>query len=163
MKKGSPQGGPFFIAAPAPGGAARHGEPVRHRGSDKKTALKFRAVPLSYQDSNLEFQNQNLTCYHYTIAQAIARKLGKDTKFSAFPNPAAKKHRQKARRPALPATRRPYEKVPDQPTDRPERIRLRTPAARPKSGTVFAFPPAGPAGRAVCENETDHSKNKRKA
>lgn len=25
---------------------------------------------LSYQDSNLERQNQNLLCYHYTIAQS---------------------------------------------------------------------------------------------
>ena len=32
---------------------------------------------LSYRDSNPKFQNQNLTCYHYTIAQSVARKLCK--------------------------------------------------------------------------------------
>lgn len=34
---------------------------------------------MSYQDSNLEFQNQNLTCYHYTIAQSELESDGKDT------------------------------------------------------------------------------------
>ena len=29
---------------------------------------------LSYLDSNQERQNQNLLCYHYTIAQSVARK-----------------------------------------------------------------------------------------
>lgn len=27
---------------------------------------------LSYQDSNLDKQNQNLLCYHYTIRQSYA-------------------------------------------------------------------------------------------
>ena len=29
---------------------------------------------LTHQDSNLERQNQNLLCYHYTIVQSVARK-----------------------------------------------------------------------------------------
>ena len=33
---------------------------------------------LSCQDSNLERQNQNLLCYHYTTAQSVARKRDKD-------------------------------------------------------------------------------------
>ena len=33
---------------------------------------------LSCQDSNLERQNQNLLCYHYTTAQSVARKRHKD-------------------------------------------------------------------------------------
>lgn len=28
---------------------------------------------LGYQDSNLEYQDQNLECYHYTIAQSKTR------------------------------------------------------------------------------------------
>ena len=31
---------------------------------------------LSYQDSNLKFQNQNLTCYHYTITQFEVLSVG---------------------------------------------------------------------------------------
>lgn len=30
------------------------------------------ALLLGYQDSNLERQDQNLMCYHYTIAQCFA-------------------------------------------------------------------------------------------
>ena len=40
---------------------------------DKKKAGNPFGLPawwLSYQDSNLERQNQNLLCYHYTIAQS---------------------------------------------------------------------------------------------
>lgn len=29
---------------------------------------------LSYQDSNLDKQNQNLVCYHYTIGQSTLSK-----------------------------------------------------------------------------------------
>ena len=29
---------------------------------------------LSYQDSNLDKQNQNLMCYHYTIGQSVREK-----------------------------------------------------------------------------------------
>jgi hypothetical protein len=36
--------------------------------------LPMRASELSYQDSNLERQNQNLQCYHYTIGQDILKK-----------------------------------------------------------------------------------------
>ena len=31
----------------------------------------FRIFWLDYQDSNLEKQNQNLLCYHYTIVQSL--------------------------------------------------------------------------------------------
>lgn len=31
--------------------------------------FKLRIFLLGYQDSNLEKQDQNLLCYHYTIAQ----------------------------------------------------------------------------------------------
>ena len=31
---------------------------------------KLLAVWLDYQDSNLDKQNQNLLCYHYTIVQS---------------------------------------------------------------------------------------------
>ena len=34
---------------------------------------------LSYRDSNPKRQNQNLLCYHYTIAQSGARKRCKDS------------------------------------------------------------------------------------
>ena len=36
----------------------------------KKEALKGLLL-LSYQDSNLDKQNQNLMCYHYTIGQSV--------------------------------------------------------------------------------------------
>ena len=39
---------------------------------------------LSYRVSNPKFQNQNLTCYRYTIAQSGARKRCKDTHFFPF-------------------------------------------------------------------------------
>lgn len=35
----------------------------------KKSAKKQTFCWLGYQDSNLESQDQNLKCYHYTIAQ----------------------------------------------------------------------------------------------
>ena len=36
---------------------------------------KNSSLVLSRQDSNLEFQNQNLTCYHYTTGQFIPTTL----------------------------------------------------------------------------------------
>lgn len=54
---------------------------------NKKTGFKIRSFPsqrlrlrttvLNYLDSNQERQNQNLLCYHYTIAQSSARKRHK--------------------------------------------------------------------------------------
>ena len=38
-------------------------------------------ILLGYPDSNQERQDQNLQCYHYTIAQYIAQKRCKDTAF----------------------------------------------------------------------------------
>ena len=38
---------------------------------------------LSYQDSNLDKQNQKLLCYHYTIGQAIALSVKKRCKDNA--------------------------------------------------------------------------------
>ncbi len=32
-------------------------------------------VALSYQDSNLDRQNQKLQCYHYTIRQSFAQTM----------------------------------------------------------------------------------------
>ena len=39
----------------------------------KKTLPVLGSVLLSYQDSNLDKQNQNLMCYHYTIGQCKVR------------------------------------------------------------------------------------------
>ena len=39
---------------------------------------------LDYQDSNLDKQNQNLLCYHYTIVQSLSAFLEKRCKDSAF-------------------------------------------------------------------------------
>ena len=39
---------------------------------------------LDYQDSNLDKQNQNLLCYHYTIVQSFCAFLEKRCKDSAF-------------------------------------------------------------------------------
>ena len=42
---------------------------------------------LDYQDSNLDKQNQNLLCYHYTIVQSLCaflRKRCKDTFFLQY-------------------------------------------------------------------------------
>ena len=58
---------------------------VRKRKSPKRWSL--RAFLLDYQDSNLDKQNQNLLCYHYTIVQtlgAFLRKRGKDTIFLKY-------------------------------------------------------------------------------
>ena len=41
---------------------------------------------LSCQDSNLERQNQNLLCYHYTTAQSVARERDKDKQKIAIYN-----------------------------------------------------------------------------
>ena len=53
------------------------------RGAQKKHRLQSMLL-LSYQDSNLDKQNQNLMCYHYTIGQSTCmRKIGcKSTTFS---------------------------------------------------------------------------------
>ena len=41
---------------------------------------------LSYQDSNLDKQNQNLMCYHYTIGQsALSKKCAKVRLFLTWP------------------------------------------------------------------------------
>ena len=39
---------------------------------------------LDYQDSNLDKQNQNLLCYHYTIVQSLCAFLGKRCKDTFF-------------------------------------------------------------------------------
>lgn len=39
---------------------------------------------LSYQDSNLDKQNQKLLCYHYTIGQSQGAFLGKRCKDTVF-------------------------------------------------------------------------------
>ena len=39
---------------------------------------------LDYQDSNLDKQNQNLLCYHYTIVQSLCAFLEKRCKGSGF-------------------------------------------------------------------------------
>ena len=39
---------------------------------------------LDYQDSNLDKQNQNLLCYHYTIVQSLCAFLEKRCKDNAF-------------------------------------------------------------------------------
>jgi hypothetical protein len=40
--------------------------------------------PLDYQDSNLDKQNQNLLCCHYTIVQTLFVFLGKRCKDKCF-------------------------------------------------------------------------------
>ena len=42
------------------------------------------AFLLFYQDSNLDKQDQNLLCYHYTIGQAIALSVKKRCKDNAM-------------------------------------------------------------------------------
>ena len=39
---------------------------------------------LDYQDSNLDKQNQNLLCYHYTIIQSSVLSLKSDAKVRVF-------------------------------------------------------------------------------
>ena len=39
-----------------------------------------RILTLDYQDSNLDKQNQNLLCYHYTIVQSFVLSLKSDAK-----------------------------------------------------------------------------------
>ena len=36
----------------------------------KRAAMLAAPSPLSYEDSNLDRQNQKLQCYHYTIRQS---------------------------------------------------------------------------------------------
>ncbi len=49
-----------------------------------KKALKVRNLQsffqLDYQDSNLDKQNQNLLCYHYTIVQTLVLSSESDAK-----------------------------------------------------------------------------------
>ena len=40
----------------------------------KSSPLNEESVVLDYQDSNLEKQDQNLLCYHYTISQCPLSK-----------------------------------------------------------------------------------------
>ncbi len=58
------------------------------------------SVELNYQDSNLERQNQNLLCYHYTIVQSDARKRDKDRKI-LFPRQTMPQKKRKAGQPAF--------------------------------------------------------------
>ncbi len=44
----------------------------------------FQLFLLDYQDSNLDKQNQNLLCYHYTIVQSLHAFLGKRCKDTFF-------------------------------------------------------------------------------
>lgn len=37
--------------------------------------MNFKPFLLFYQGSNLEFQDQNLTCYHYTIEQFLLSRV----------------------------------------------------------------------------------------
>ena len=39
---------------------------------------------LDYQDSNLDKQNQNLLCYHYTIVQSLVLSLKSDAKIEVL-------------------------------------------------------------------------------
>ena len=47
-------------------------------------SLFFGGFLLDYQDSNLDKQNQNLLCYHYTIVQSLHALLGKRCKDTFF-------------------------------------------------------------------------------
>ena len=53
-----------------------------HKKSPQEQAL--RDATLDYQDSNLDKQNQNLLCYHYTIVQTSCVFLGKRCKDKSF-------------------------------------------------------------------------------
>ena len=55
------------------------GSPAHKRRDADAPLLCF--CELGYPDSNQERQDQNLQCYHYTIAQYIAQKRCKDTAF----------------------------------------------------------------------------------
>ena len=47
----------------------------RYRPTDTKKGLsRSSTLGLSYQDSNLDRQNQKLQCYHYTIRQSYSPK-----------------------------------------------------------------------------------------
>ena len=43
---------------------------TKRRGGLPLNSERFLCL-LAHQDSNLEFQNQNLTCYHYTMGQSL--------------------------------------------------------------------------------------------
>ena len=55
-------------------------------GSPAKKRDAIASLLLGYPDSNQERQDQNLQCYHYTIAQYIAQKRCKDTAFFRYAN-----------------------------------------------------------------------------
>ena len=50
----------------------------------KKKRPSAGSLGLSYQDSNLDKQNQNLMCYHYTIGQS--KTVQKYYFFATWPN-----------------------------------------------------------------------------
>ena len=52
----------------------------------KERRISVSLLWLGYPDSNQERQDQNLQCYHYTIAQYIVQKRCKDTAFFRVPN-----------------------------------------------------------------------------
>ena len=45
--------------------------PSPYFGQKNERHLKVSPIQLSYEDSNLDKQNQNLLCYHYTIRQCL--------------------------------------------------------------------------------------------
>ena len=53
---------------------------------NKKSTAKFAVLflLLSHQDSNLDKQNQNLLCYHYTIGQSSVLSVKKRCKDKSF-------------------------------------------------------------------------------
>ena len=54
-------------------------------GYEKKGLYFYKPFfQLDYQDSNLDKQNQNLLCYHYTIVQSLCAFLEKRCKGSGF-------------------------------------------------------------------------------
>ena len=56
---------------------------IKNSGSNYYSGVFYQ---LDYQDSNLDKQNQNLLCYHYTIVQTLGLSVKKRGKDSAFLN-----------------------------------------------------------------------------
>ena len=58
------------------------------RGRKIKTPIILEDIgvysALDYQDSNLDKQNQNLLCYHYTIVQTLGFLLKSGAKIGLF-------------------------------------------------------------------------------
>ena len=46
---------------------------IIHKKKLSVQGCEQRVISLSYQDSNLDKQSQNLLCYHYTIAQCAPK------------------------------------------------------------------------------------------